>query len=352
MKEKNNKHIDDLQEEELPTITIVHSDDTDDFSHGMNREHTSASSDGQTLLMSDADSSETRQVSKRKYRFIKIALCVLGLLLLLASFLIGYDFYRRRIALSVPVTYSDGENIRRLDGYDNADRHGDWFEIRNYAPLPKPTPSVMVSTDSILGVPFDMYKLVGLRAELTMECPSPDDKDVYLYTRSADYRADNKQILGDCVIAGKRVASGVNPQGYVAAIDNNIVLSATKSDDVIEHVMDRNGYFFRQIMLVSAGERPDNFLLKGKVERRALAYNLMGDENWYYIATHKKESLYDLAEALIEYGFSEAIYLTGGDGYYYYRDDKGEAQWFGNPDMRERDNEKGLIMYLVFKPYK
>lgn len=34
----------------------------------------------------------------------------------------------------------------------------------------------------------------------------------------------------------------------------------------------------------------------------------------YYVETVHKESLYDFAEALADYGFIDAIYLTGADG--------------------------------------
>lgn len=34
----------------------------------------------------------------------------------------------------------------------------------------------------------------------------------------------------------------------------------------------------------------------------------------YYVETVNKESLYDFAEALADYGFIDAVYLTGADG--------------------------------------
>lgn len=71
---------------------------------------------------------------------------------------------------------------------------------------------------------------------------------------------------------------------------------------------------FRQFALVSAGQIClKQFALKGKVHRRALARK-PGDATAYYVETVNKESLYDFAEALADYGFIDAVYLTGADG--------------------------------------
>ena len=65
---------------------------------------------------------------------------------------------------------------------------------------------------------------------------------------------------------------------------------------------------FRQFALVSAGQIClKQFALKGKVHRRALARK-PGDATAYYVETVNKESLYDFAEALADYGFIDAVY--------------------------------------------
>lgn len=81
---------------------------------------------------------------------------------------------------------------------------------------------------------------------------------------------------------------------------------------------------FRQFALVSAGQIClKQFALKGKVHHRALARK-PGDATAYYVETVNKESLYDFAEALADYGFIDAVYLTGADGTEpVYRDEKG-----------------------------
>ena len=54
------------------------------------------------------------------------------------------------------------------------------------------------------------------------------------------------------------------------------------------------------------------FALKGTVLRRALARK-PGYATAYYVETVNKESLYDFAEALADYGFIDAVYLTGAE---------------------------------------
>ena len=68
---------------------------------------------------------------------------------------------------------------------------------------------------------------------------------------------------------------------------------------------------FRQLALVSAGTRCDEqFILKGKVSRCAYARDRAGD--LFFIETVNPETLYGFADALIEYGFVDAVYITGG----------------------------------------
>jgi hypothetical protein len=68
---------------------------------------------------------------------------------------------------------------------------------------------------------------------------------------------------------------------------------------------------FRQLALVSAGTRCDKqFILKGKVSRCAYARNRSGE--LFFIETVNPETLYGFSDALVEYGFVDAVYITGG----------------------------------------
>ena len=96
--------------------------------------------------------------------------------------------------------------------------------------------------------------------------------------------------------------------GYCAMANDNIVIGIARSEKVKEYVEENDGSFFRQFILVSNGVLPKKFYLHGKVERRGLGR--IGD-NLYYIESKHAETMWDFADALREYGFIDAIYITG-----------------------------------------
>lgn len=145
----------------------------------------------------------------------------------------------------------------------------------NIAKLSKPVakgakPDIILTSDSILGVAINMYELKNLQAEISLSEPDTIDTSIYMYSRSADHTADNK-YLGSLVMNGKELASDVSRLGYCGMANGNIVIGVSRSDKVKDYVMEKNGSFFRQFILVSNGVLPTKFQLHGKVERRALA---------------------------------------------------------------------------------
>lgn len=212
---------------------------------------------------------------------------------------------------------------------------------------------VAVSEDSINGVLFREYALKNLRAEISFDKPSDKDKSVYFYALSADVRADNQQVLDACVIAGEQVSQGNNRSGYMAALDGRTVIGVAKNDSVLDFIRDAGGHFFRQFALVSAGVQGD-IRLKGKVERRALGVR---QGQLYYIESLNKESLYDFAEALVDYGYTDAIYMTGGKQYSFYRDKRGRLHDIGEKPQEVPADSTEVVTgkptyampYVVFK---
>ncbi len=97
----------------------------------------------------------------------------------------------------------------------------------------------------------------------------------------------------------------------------NMVVGISRSDRVKKYVIDPDGSYFRQFILLSDGELPKRFTLHGKVERKAIGR--MADDRLCIIATRHPETLWDFADALREYGFVDAIYLTGGNESGFYR---------------------------------
>ena len=165
-----------------------------------------------------------------------------------------------------------------------------------------------MTSDSILGVAMDFYAIHGLKASIEFEEPDTADTSVYLYCRSADHKADNTYI-GSLVVNGEERQSDTHRLGYMAMLGNNCVIGISRSEKVKDYVQVRGGSFFRQFILVSDGTIPARFYLHGKVERRAIGRI---NDQLYFIATRHKETLWDFADALREYGFIDAIYITGG----------------------------------------
>lgn len=136
---------------------------------------------------------------------------------------------------------------------------------------------------------------------------------------------------------GKEYASNHNKAGFVAIVGDKWQIGIGQDDSIKEYVKAHNGSMFRQFALVSAGQIcEEQFALKGKVTRCALARKAGSTMIWYVETIHK-ESLYDFAQALADYGFTDAIYLTGGNnGNTFYRTPSdsicGVADWKGYTD--------------------
>lgn len=180
----------------------------------------------------------------------------------------------------------------------------------------KPTYSTFI-VDSIDGVPMRMFDLRGLHASITGKLPSVTNRNIALVTQAWDYytKDDGKQqFLGEFILNGNKLGSGIGRAGFVAMTDKGWQMGVTQNDSISDYVIAHHGSMFRQFALISAGEIClKQFALKGKVHRRALARK-PGSSSAFYVETVNKESLYDFAEALADYGFNDAVYLTGGDG--------------------------------------
>ena len=192
---------------------------------------------------------------------------------------------------------------------------------------------------------MDLYAIHGLKASIEFNEPDTADTSVYLYCRSADHTANGK-YLGSLVADGKEYQSDRSRLGYMAMLGNNSVIGISRSEKVKDFVKDRGGSFFRQFILVSDGTIPSRFYLHGKVERRAIGR--IGDQ-LYFITTRHKETLWDFADALREYGFVDAIYITGGADYVFYRSKDGVRHDIGDSADYPHEKWKGIIPWLVFR---
>lgn len=280
--------------------------------------------------------------------------CSVALLALLGVATLALYFYLSDPHM--PVAASPSENIAKL----------------RRSPSESPL-GVSVSSAESLDVPFDLYEVTGLIGSIEFSEPALDDTSVILYCRSADHHADGS-YLGSVASYGSlagtdkgglrmslfRTASrifGLEPDrsrlGYVAMTNGNMVIGVSPSDDVLSFVLSSGGSFFRQQVILSDGSLPPRFFLHGKVERKALA-RLSDDhsDRLFLVSTRGKETLWNFAEALRKYGFTDAIYITGGKDYSFCRTVDGSRLDIGDPADYPHTKWQGIIPWLVFRRSK
>ena len=318
----------ELKEEKDERIVIV-IDETD--------ESPVEQHDTETPVISiESDEEEETSQPSSSHRHSKWPVAVVSVLLtaaicMMAAF--GYRYYRRYINIGVPVSVTSKENIGKLE-----------------LPSVDEMPEVVKSSDSILGVAINMYQLIGLKAEITFTEPAVDDTDVYLYSRCCDqtsYDPESNRYLGSLVQNGRELQSDNSRLGYCAMANDNIVIGIARDEKVKDYCIEQKGSFFRQFILVSDGVLPGRFYLHGKVERRALAR--MG-KKLFYVESKGKETMWDFADALREYGFIDAIYITGGTDYCFYRTADGTAHDIGDKHKHPDGHKgKGIVPWVVFK---
>ena len=275
----------------------------------------------------DASVITSAPTPQRGGRFKKI---VLSLLLALGciSVVVGYKVWAYYYGIAIPISVTPSENIEKLA-----------------APKVDEPAFVAMTSDSILGVAFDMYAIHGLAGSIEFQEPDTADASVFLYCRASDFTAEGK-YLGSLVSHGKVYADNASRLGYMAMANGNNVIGFSRRESVMAYVKEQGGCYFRQFVLVSDGQLPPRFYLHGKVERCAIGR--MGDR-LYYITSRHKESMWSFADALREYGFIDAIYITGGRDYSFYRDAQGTRFDIHDPADYPHKKWAGTMPWLVFR---
>ena len=263
-----------------------------------------------------------------KRKWLKRILAFIAALCCMTAVFVGYKLWNYYYNIGVSVSVTPEQNIEKLQ-----------------KPVRQEAPEVVMTSDSILGVAMDFYAIHGLKASIEFEEPDTADTSVYLYCRSADHKADSTYI-GSLVVNGEERQSDTHRLAYMAMLGGNSVIGISRSEKVKDFVQERGGSFFRQFILVSDGTIPTRFFLHGKVERRAIGR--IGDQ-LYYIATRHKETLWDFADALREYGFIDAIYITGGADYVFCRDKNGIRHDIGDAADYPHTKWKDIVPWLVFR---
>lgn len=278
---------------------------------------------------------EVQEVPERKLsylernKWLRRFLKALAVVLLVAMTLVAYKAWNYFCNIGMPVSITPNENINKL----------------KTAPK-KEKAQVVHTSDSILGVELDFYAIHGLRASIEFKEPKLTDRSVYLYCRSVDHTG-NHTYLGTLVVNGEEKQSDRSRLGYMAMVDDRMVIGVSRSEKVKDYVMKNGGSYFRQFVLVSDGVIPAKFELHGKVERKAIGR--MDNDSLYFISTRNKETLWDFADALREYGFVDAIYITGGADYCYYRTADGQRHDIGDINDYPHKKWKGVVPWLVMR---
>lgn len=286
----------------------------------------------QPTIRKGEDTTPSLANKKKFFGWQRAALAVIILLLLAILAWLGWGYYQHHrwaVNFEYPVSRSSAQIITDLN--KTGQIKGDSVHV--------------FTADSIDGVTMRFYNLAGLKASMSREMPADSDSSVVLVTQGWDYYFDDAKqyhFLGDFVYNGKMLAQGTGKAGFVAVTTKGWQMGISQEDSVRDYIISQGASMFRQFALVSAGQIClKQFALKGKVHRRALARK-PGDVTAYYVETVNKESLYDFAEALADYGFIDAVYLTGADGTEpVYRD----ADGILHGDLNVRTRKSNLLVF-------
>lgn len=168
-----------------------------------------------------------------------------------------------------------------------------------------------------------------------------DTANTVLLWQAADIRADNQNIVGAFVLHGKPLSWGLSKRGYCAIIDDSVTIGVLDNSPLFEEATERNGDFFRQYPLVDNGVLVENEL-KTKCVRRALC-ELEG--RVVVAETGTTESLHDFAQALVDVGVDNAIYLVGSSAIGWWMDTDGVGTPSGNWESLVYKN----ISFIIWK---
>lgn len=151
------------------------------------------------------------------------------------------------------------------------------------------------------------------------------DESIIFTAQAADVRADNGGIVGAFVLNGEPKAWGLSKRGYCASIDGVVTVGVADNSPLFEQATERGGHFFRQYPLVDNGVLVENEL-RGKSIRRAIC-DRYGEI--FIVESGTTESFHDFAQALVDLGVDNAIYIVGGSAYGWAVDADGECHEFG-----------------------
>lgn len=194
-------------------------------------------------------------------------------------------------------------------------------------------------------IPLDIYIPHNAVPELFLGVPDLQDKSIVLTTQAADIRADNGKIVGAFVLKGEPLSWGLSKKGYCGIIEGNVTVGVAENSPLFEMATETGGYFFRQYPLVNNGVLVENEP-KGKSIRKALC-----DRNGeiFVVMSQSQESFHDFAQALVDMGVDNAIYLVGSVSYGYFRDYYDHLAVIYDKRRRGYKNENFIVWRAISK---
>lgn len=167
-------------------------------------------------------------------------------------------------------------------------------------------------------------------------------EQLVLFFQAADVRADNGKIVGVFVQKGKQKSKSMSKKGYCAIINDTVTIGVAENSPLFEQAIEQDGDFFRQYPLVDNGQLVENEL-RNKAIRRALCQI---DNHVAVVETQTMESLHDFAQALVDIGTHNAIYLVGGTAIGWSRDTYGNEIKMGLWDAKIYKNVSFIVWPL------
>lgn len=200
---------------------------------------------------------------------------------------------------------------------------------------------VVVNKDTVVNdIPLHIYVPLNMAPHMEVGREiAKNPETALLFFEAADVRADNGKIVGAFVLKGKPLSLGLSKRGYCAIIDSVVYVGVADNSPLFEEATEKDGDFFRQYPLVDKGNLVENEL-KNKSIRRALCDI---DNHIAVVETQTRESLHDFAQALIDIGTFNAIYLVGGDAMGWSIDEGGNGYEIGDWSNRKHKNISFIV---------
>ncbi len=226
------------------------------------------------------------------------------------------------------------------------------FEPEQPVAQPHPLADWFTATDTLTSVGTVTYDITVNDIPLCVYLPlnstphleigysvADNRKRSILFFQAADVRADNGKIVGAFVLHGKPLSRGLSKRGYCAIIGDEVTVGVADNSPLFEKATEMDGDFFRQYPLVDNGKLVENEL-KNKAIRRALCDM---DGHIVVVETQTPESLHDFAQALVDLGTNNAIYLVGSSAMGWAMDADGNGTKMGLWDPRKIKNISFIV---------